>query len=201
MTVGIIVDGDAESQALRKITSKLIAAKPCIGPFYANMQPLAPPPTIARAAMKTIQVAKARGATELVILIDRENNDDCPTTIAENLVRAFDRLGHEVQVVVKNRSFENWLIADPGALAIQRQRFSVSRAVRRKISPNKADNIDDAFAILNRCAIRTAYHKRRDAITICEKLDLALAASNSRSIRRFLRVLGDDRYKAQSRLP
>ena len=36
---------------------------------------------------------------------------------------------------------------------------------------------------------------------ICERLDPGRAAINSRSFRRFLRVLGDSRYADQSRLP
>lgn len=201
MTIGIIVDGDAESQALKKIAPKLVGAKPIIGPYFANMQPYSPPLAIARAAVKTMQMAETRGATEFVILIDREDNQVCPTDIARGLIQAFKKLGYPVQVVVKNKTFENWLIADPNALASQRKRFKVSQTVRNRITPNKADNIDNAETILDQCAVKTPYHKRRDAIRICDNLDLTAAASNSRSLRRFLRLLNDQRYRNQSKLP
>lgn len=201
MVIGVIVDGNAESSALRELIAKLDGADPIRGPYYANMQPLAPPPTIARSAMKAIRVAKARGATRILILIDRENNDACPPGIADTLAKAFSKLGEKVDVVIKNRKFENWLIADPDALAGQRRRFTVSNASRRSVCPNKADHIHDAEKLLNHCAIRIAYHKRIDATSICRNSDLTQAAANSRSLRKFLRSVGDARYKNQSKNP
>jgi hypothetical protein len=103
-------------------------------------------------------------------------------------------------VVIKNRMFENWLVADVEAVKIQRARFRLSTAAERSIVPNKADNVA-ALEVLKTAAVRTSYSKVPDSQRILERADIQRIAANSRSFRRLLRVVGHPGYAGQSRLP
>jgi len=201
LKIGIVVDGDAESQALKLLTRRIeIEGVQLLNPAYANMQPKSPPGRIARAAVKTVAILRARGATLIVVLIDREDRQECPPEFANQLKRAFAKLGYDdIHVVVKNRTFENWLIADLEALKQLRGRFKVTKTFERTVSPNIADNVVDAEALLNTIVVKQKYHKRRDATRIMAVQEIRNMAKNSRSFRRFLRVVGHPQYLSQSK--
>jgi hypothetical protein len=201
MRTGIIVDGQAEPEALSLALRRLRD----IGPFhivYARIQPTAAPARIAEMARDQVEKLLARGAQRIVLLIDREDRDDCAPGFAAAIESAMLGLGTgQVRVVVKNRKFENWLIADPDALARLRKRFEITEAFRRHVGPDKADNVPDAEAWLARATRGDSYHKRGDPLRIMRVLDVRAAAKNSRSLRRFLRVLGWPGYRDQSKRP
>ena len=203
MKIGIVVDGDAESQALRLLTKRIdIEDVQLLAPAYANMQPKSAPGQIAQSAKSRIDILLARKANKIVVLVDREDRDECPPAFARQIKQAFAQLGYDdITVVVKNRTFENWLIADIDALKELSGLFSVTRSFERTVSPNKADNVGDAEALLKKIAIKRRFHKRRDASAITAVQEALEMARNSRSFRRFLRVVGHPQYLTQSKKP
>ena len=202
MSIGLIVDGQAEPDALWELRGKLQAGQSMIRPLYADLQPKAAPGQIARKALSRVKMLRHRSAEPIVLLIDREDQAECPPKLAGDIQDALTRLGEpDVLVVVRNRSFENWLIADVDGLASLRGRFRPTQTFRNRVVPNKADSVADGASLLNRICIGTTYHKRHDPPRILKASDVGAMAKNSRSFRRFLRLVGDKRYRAQSKRP
>ena len=205
MKIGIIVDGDAESQALVNLVAQCSGAKTqIIKPVYADIQPKASYKQIAAKAVDRIDFLRSKNASKIVLLIDREDWDKCAVEIKKGLEDALKELGHDnVAVVVKERKFENWLIADLTALRSMPGRFVLTKAFENQVRLDRADGVVDAEKLLNSVvASRTPeYHKRRDAQAITSKQDLLRLACNSRSFRRFLRLLGHSVYAKQSKIP
>lgn len=204
MKIGIVVDGQAEVFAIRELLNQLtIPEVQFLNPVYADMQPKATALQIARSALNKCQIHLARNVGLIVVLIDLEDRGDCPPLFAVNIRAAFVRLGlTSIEVVVKKRQFENWLIADPESL--QRKlpaRLNVTPAFVNAVSPNKADSIERPQELLNRICIKSEYHKRQDATNFAKAVEPSRAATNSRSFRRFLRVVGFPGYLTQSRSP
>jgi len=200
--VGIVVDGQSEYEALPMLYRQLHEASgvTILKPAMAKIQPYAPPAAIARVCLPATRVLLAKGVDDVVVLLDRENRDECcgafASAIANSLIAA---TGADVSVVLKNRMFENWLLSDTSAVKAVSGRFAVSRTTERSVSPDKADHVD-ATALLKRCAVKN-YEKVSDACAILANADLASMAQNSRSFRRFLRCAGHPGYSVQSRLP
>ena len=204
MKIGVVVDGDAESQALKLILRKIeIGKRQFLDPAYARMQPNSPPGQIALRAIDRLKVLKSRGAKRFIVLIDCEAPERCPPGFARSIEQALDGKGWpDVDVVVKRLTFENWLIADVDALKEMTARWKVTRAFQRKVSPDKADNVNDPKGELNKIARKgREYEKRKDGLAIAEHQQPLRVAANSRSFRRFLRVAGHPAYKSQSRKP
>ena len=65
------------------------------------------------------------------------------------------------------------------------------------VDNGKADSVD-ALALLKQATRGDAYDKVQDAKRILEEVDVAQLAANSRSFRRFLRVIGHPEYRSQS---
>jgi hypothetical protein len=204
MNIGIITDGQAEAIALQKIVKGLRTnADNIISPVYADLQPKAAPGQIARAASSRIGLLIGRGADRIIVIVDREDDPTCPAMLALNLETAFNEQGFSVCVAIKNRCFENWLIADPQAFRSMRARFSVSRSFVRSVSPNRADANSNPCRLINRIVRGQGgeYHKRKDACNLASKLNVEEAARNSRSFRRFLRHVYHPDYLDQSKNP
>jgi len=202
MRIGLIADGQSEVGALPQLLNRLgIPDVIIIGPRYADLQPKATAAQIAKAAESRIRTLMAQAAVDrIVIMIDHEDRDDCPGEWARTLCQEFVGNGFDnVSVVVKNRKFENWLIADPENIQEEMPaRFSFDRTVVRSIQGGGADNIEDAELILDRASIGKNYNKTKDASQICRNIEPLMVAKNSRSFRRFLRLLGHPQYRNQS---
>lgn len=204
MKIGVVVDGQAESMALRGITGRInTSGKTILAPAYADMQPRSTAQQIARAAQSKVEFLAARGADQILVLIDMEDNPGCPGDYSARLQNGFANLGLDVIVIAKVRCFENWLIADPAAFKKMKARYKVTRMFERAVAPNKADSHSPIHAarLIDSIAVKHKYHKRKDAIAIGAKLDISTAGRNSRSFRRLLRCLGHPDYVAQSRNP
>lgn len=203
MKIGIVVEGKAESQALKLLTRRIkIEGVQLLAPAYADMQPKSAPDQIAGKAIKQVNIRRARGADLILVLIDREDREECPPEFARQLEQAFKRLGYDdIRVVVKNRTFENWLIADINALKKLTGIFNVTKTFERTVSPNKADNVGDAKALVNKIAVKHGYRKGRDDARITAVQEALEMARNSRSFRRFLHVVGHPQYLTQSKKP
>lgn len=203
MKIGVIVDGDAEQQALQSFFSKIgLGNTQLIGPYYANMQPKASPLQICRSSLSKLEILVGSYKTDQnIVLIDLEDREECPGMFAKMIEEAYTQLGYKVSVVVKNICLKNWLIADPYALKVMGSRFNIEESFLKKVSPNKADRVKNPLHELNKICIKKDYHKRKDALQIAKKLNPETVAANSRSFRRFLRLVGHAKYLSQSIKP
>ena len=205
MRIGIIVDGKGEVGALPRIFPNLKLRKgdqPIPAwTLYADLQPKASAGQIARRAMSRVRILRQEGADSILLLIDREDREECAPEFAQAIKTALEGMGERVSVVVKNRTLENWLIADPKGLASLSGRFKLTNAFVGRVSPNKADNVRNGAAMLDRISINRSYHKTLDPPKILGAMDVGQAGKNSRSFRRFLRLVGDKRYRDQSKKP
>lgn len=203
--IGIIVDGEGEYYALPLLLEKMAGCFEIVArPLYCDIQPCAK--DLRQQGMRIAATAKiliAQGAENIIVVLDKETRKGCSKALADKLTTAvkyeFTRLGlvTPVETVLKVRKFENWLVADGRALESQKNLLRVSR-IRQQADSNKADSILDAYDLLRVHSVDKAYAKRRGAIDICRKADPLLMAKNSRSFRKFLRVIGHPRYLSQS---
>jgi hypothetical protein len=203
MNVGTVVDGQAEALAypalFRRVT---IAGVSLMSPIYADMQPKATVPQIIKAASSKLKLAIDRGAHKVILLIDHEDRDGCCCTFAQSLTVGLKKFGFSNAIaVVKNRRFENWLVADIEALEKMPARFELTQAFINAVQPNRVDNVKDAERLLDGICIRVAYNKREDPPKILARASESKIARNSRSFRRFLRVAGHPAYSNQSKMP
>ncbi len=204
MRIGIIVDGESEFKSLPHVLSVLgdASGNTILKPVLAKLTPTAPLPVIARACATGLRQLEGRSAEIILVLMDREDRSECTPELAGSLGRELCQkvTGVAIEVVVKDRMYENWLIADCEALACQPGRFKVTSADRGRVSPDKADHVD-ALAIIKRSCRGASYHKVLDSERVLKRADPLTIASNSRSFRRFLRCVGHPHYLQQSKLP
>lgn len=173
-----------------------------LDPLYANIQPKSAPGQIAKSVKPKLDILTARQVSKIVVLIDREDQLECPSELAQGIENAFRKLGHSnVHVAIKNRRFENWLISDTKVFKKLSARYKTTAAFTDNVIPNKADSVENATGLLNKICVGTEYHKRRDAAQITKHQDISEVSKNSRSFRRFLRLLGHQDYETQSKKP
>jgi len=201
--IGVIVDGQAESQALSHLFNNIvISGSQIINPLYADMQPKASPEQIARAAYSRICILQAKCVDKIIVLIDNENRADCHINFSNSIKVAVKNLFNiDVYVIVKYKCFENWLISDPNGLSKLKSRLSITNSFINTVSPNKADAVLNPVVLLNSVCNKLDYHKRIDAIAFTKNIDPDKMALNSRSFRRFLREVGYMKYSRQSKRP
>ncbi len=202
MRLGFVVDGRSEFSSLPIVLDKVRGSAPVtlLNPLLADIQPYAPIGHAIRVCRPALVQLAARRVDEIVVLVYREERAECPGELAEDLRIGLQRCTSvSVAVVIKDRKFENWLVADPDALAAQHARCVLSQADRARIEPNKADSAD-AEAILRR-TVRGEYDKVADSKRILSEADLLRMAANSRSFRRMIRVMKISPYRHQSRRP
>jgi Domain of unknown function (DUF4276) len=205
MKIGIIVDGQAEYRSLQRMLPRIDTNNDFIKILYADVQPRARTAKVVLAALPAIRVLGRKGARRILLLLDHDNRPVCiarwRTELEDALVTPCRINGVvEVSVVLKAEMYENWLVSDPRAIKSMPQRFSLSDAHERQISPDRADRVD-ATRILKATAQGAEYHKINDAVRIMSRFDPLIGARNSRSFRCFLRTAGSRTYSGQSRMP
>ncbi|MGI8643567.1 MAG: DUF4276 family protein [Thermomicrobiales bacterium] len=203
MRIGLIVDGQSEYEALPAIIPSLEeqTGHVIVHPVKADIQPKAPIGVIARACHKGIRALSLREVELVVILFDREDRSECPGELASLVGAVLDRQTDvPFSIVIKDQTFEHWLISDLEALEASPGRFHLSNATRRSIAPNKADQAP-ALTLLQAAVRNQAYDKVKDSKRILERADPMRVAASSRSFRRFLRYLEHPSYLHQSRNP
>ncbi|WP_006575606.1 DUF4276 family protein [Cupriavidus sp. HPC(L)] len=203
--IGIIVEGAGEIDAISSLIGKVDSVHEIKGtPLRADLQPKATPMVIARSARSQVLTWCRRGVDSILILIDREDHP-CAVQFSQELRTAFNKLYSDTkidfQVVVKDKSIENWLIADPVALKTMTARFKVSAAFEKAIQNKCCDSITNPIDLLNSISIKKRYHKGDDPASICKQQNPLRAAANSRSYRKLLRELGSKQYATQSKYP
>lgn len=205
MRVAVISEGDSEYASLSLLYPQLaeLTGHVMLGPYRLNITPLADVRRIARECKPLLRIAATKRADLALVLLDREQRQECPGRLAQQLEAEISRTcapGPPARVVIKDRTYESWLIADLAALRAQPRRFAVSRAIERKVTPNRADSCG-ADELLERAAVGPPYDKVKDSQRICARLDVEAAAMHSRSLRHMLHVLGAATYAQQCRLP
>lgn len=205
MKFGPIVDGQAEFRSLPHLIPRIACKHTILSPLRADIQPHSPIPRIVQAVKSRLDIQVGRGADAALILIDRETRSDCTGIWASQIQVALakgcaDSGIHKFAVVVKNRMFENWLVSDIEALARMTDRFKFSQSQIDSIQPNKADQVD-SLSLLRSAAIKQSYDKVQDSVRIMRIADALRMAANSRSFRKFLRVVGSPDYGDQSKKP
>lgn len=205
MRIGLLVDGDAERAALPELLGQLkeSTGHSFLNPVRPAVHPKASPARIARACQSEIDILVGKGVDRIVVLLDREDRADCPTQIAqqvEQAIRAHAGGEAPVVVVVKDRCFENWLVADPDAIAASPARFSLPASVRAALHADQADHLD-AVEILKKGVTKGSDNKVRDSKRILARCRVERMAGGSRSFRRFLRCLDHPLYSNQSKRP
>lgn len=190
--IAVVVEGIGEIEAIKFYISKIDKTVSVVGrPYHADLQPKANPRVIATAARPVINQLKKRGVTKILIVIDLEDRP-CPLRFAQQLKGAFDEFydGVEITPVIKHHCFENWMIADPDALRALRKRFKNVEIIEAAIKKNGADAVQDPLGLLDRCSIKTEYHKTIDPSRIAAQQDIDRLAVNSRSFKGFVKELG-----------
>ena len=198
MKIGIIVDGESEYHSLPKILHRIDTEHTILDPMRADIQPLAKPGRIAAALKSRLLILARKETDRVVVLIDREGNESCPNDIAESILDALVSTCkvHDIRIpdiVIKNRCYENWLVADVANIRRMPKRFVISGTEYAKAGNGLADEVN-ALQILKLSAIRHSYSKVQDAVRIMQKADPHSMAMNSRSFRKFLKSLGCPHY-------
>lgn len=193
MKIGVVVEGQSEFTALPQLREQFCSetAASNVKVLRARYDPHARPERVVRACRSALRQLVGRKFDLAVILIDRERQAKASAAIAQKLEAAFDaaEVGIPIAVVVKDRCFENWLVADLEALRALTARFEVSTGMVNAIEPDKADRAD-AHRLLKVAAKGGAYGKVDDARRILEKATTRHIAQHSRSFRCFLARLG-----------
>jgi hypothetical protein len=203
MEVIIATEGLGEYAAFKRLFASLPTSQGSLSPrvLHVTCQPDGPTRGIAKKCEPLLRQARARNADLFVLVIDRERQDSRAGELAQRLQSEIDRLGpwpFRVEVVYKDRTFENWLVADLGALRRQPARYEVTSAMANQIEPDKADRVN-ALALLKKAAKARHYEKIEDGKRIVEHMSVEAAARNSRSLRHLLHVLGHTSYQSQCR--
>ena len=202
MRVGLIVEGQAEYSAIPALVPTLRSATghTIVGPTLAPVHPTSAPEVLARGCRNAVGVLELKRVELIVVLLDKEDCPCCSGDRAVDLERALSRVSQvAVKVVLKHRTFENWLISDIEAVKANPGRFTVTVGAARRVSPNKADHVD-GIAWLSQASGGT-YEKVADARRILDRASIDAIGANSRSFRRFLRVLNHPTYVHQSSRP
>jgi hypothetical protein len=204
MKIGFVVDGVTEFASLPCIYTRLSNAtgNQFLRPLKVDIQPKAPVGVIVRQSIRGVRQYAARDADRIILLLDREDRDECPGELAREIEAGLKGLGYtNASVVLKDRTFENWLIADIGAVRRCRGRFVVSNAMIGAVEPDKADRAD-ALRLLKRAVKHgDSYDKVKDGKALLDGALLENIALNSRSFRRLLRTIGAAAYVDQSLRP
>lgn len=203
MKIGIIDEGQSEHIALAKITDKIkIDDIQILRPIYTCIEPKCSPKQIVKAAEEKIKILRTKKVDKIILLLDLETSQTCPGLRASTIKEAARTMGHlSLEVVIKNRKFENWLVADPEAIQ-KLNYFEIPKSFVNKVINNKADTVEDAVDLLKKCKKnKYDFDKTKDAIAISSKCNPYKIAQNSRSFRKFLRELNHPKFKSQSRKP
>jgi hypothetical protein len=205
MKIALLTEGRGEFKAFPNVLDRLAARSGHVflPPSLVDIHPLAKPTVVAKACLPVLRTLKRQQADLAVLVLDREVVPSCSGDRAKELEAAIGAAlagQPDIKVVLKDRAFENWLVADLAALRAQPGRYAVSESMRKKVEPGKADSCK-ARELLKTATKGRSFHKVEDAVAICERLDPLRAAAHSRSFRHLLHVLGDPAYAEQCRRP
>lgn len=200
-TIGLVVEGDAEFAALPHLhKSGLLPDCPPMRPI--NLRGLGSdltPMAVATRLVPPIIQHQVSGLPRVICCIDRENRESCAPEFAREvsreLVRLMERKNRStanVSIVVADRAFEAWLLAD--AMGLHRQRVFVREPSFHCFEEQMGSGAKKGVVELDRLLGRP-YRKSVDGPGLFVKLDLASARRHenggrgSRSLDKFLRTI------------
>jgi len=204
MKIGYLSDGDAEISTLPTLLNKTGSPNAIVGIVKTHLQIDTLDGNIIAASEKGMRQLRALGADAVVVILDQEKVSECAPGLArriEGILRSgYGGWFQVIDVVIKERTFENWLIGDIEAIEAQPARFQVKNRMKEAVQKGLADRVD-ALTEIKQAAVRYDYAKIADARRIAQRANPYKIAIASRSFRRLLRVHGEPRYLNQSHDP
>ncbi len=200
--IGLVVEGDAEFAAFPLLhKNKLVTGCPPLkavnlGGVGADTKPVG----IARLVVKKVIAYQVAGCARVVVCIDREHRDLCAPQLAIQVMGALKtelqqkgRSADDVHVVVADRAFEAWLLADARGLHTRRvfKRAPGFHSFEGQLGERRLLGVVELTNLLGR-----TYSKTKDGPQLFSRLDFAAARAHSRgghgskSLDKFLRTLG-----------
>lgn len=196
MTVGLITEGDAEFHALPLLHSAgLVPGCPPMKPInLGGIGGEASPRAIAARVWRRVVEHWTRGIKRVLVCVDRELRKDCPGRLAGAIRRELDSLlvgywrpGCSLSVVVADRAFEAWLLADATGLHARRV---FKRRPGFTSFEGKAGERNRRGAVELESLLGRPYVKSVDAPRIFRSIEFARARTRSSSLDKLLRELG-----------
>jgi hypothetical protein len=194
-SIGLVVEGDTEFYALPKL-SRLVVG--CPGLQATNLRGLGShlsATAIAKRALPMVRQHFAAHRSAVVICLDREDREERAEALASEISRYVREEIHQgpVHVVVADRAFEAWLLADAIGLFKAREfiyepKFGCFEGCLGRGRRKGAAELDH---LLGR-----AYVKTKDGPHLFEKVkferarDFGPGKRGSRSLDKLLRTLG-----------
>lgn len=201
--VGLVVEGDAEYLGLRSLQSRLAGCPVLelanVGGFGESMTPAG----VAKKAIKLVIAVQAKDPRTVVLCLDRERRSDAAADFGQQVrqaltsqLRAEGRRHDNLSVIVADRAFEAWILADAAGLH-QRRHLKLNPAVGRfegKLGAEQKLGKSELTRALGRnYSEKTDGPKLFKEIELEKARDTAAHATGSPSLDRLLRVLvGDD---------
>lgn len=201
-TAGLVVEGDAEFLALPRLhTKQLMPGCPPLkainlGGVGSHVEPLG----IAKMVKPKVVQHQVAGRSPVVICLDREQRDVGAAELAREvlaklreLLAAEHRPTSEIHVVIADRAFEAWLLADARGL---HARGTFKRAPRFQCFEGQMGKERKKGVVELGELLGHAYAKTTDGPRVFEQLEFAQARKHgpsehgSRSLDLFLRALG-----------
>lgn len=201
-TVGLVVEGDAEFEALPLLhKKKLIPGCPPLkasnlGGVGSDRKPVG----IAKLVAPKVIAHQQAGRTHVVVCLDREQRPECAPEFAQQVQAALsqelvarNKPVEGVQVVISDRAFEAWLLAGARGLharGVLKAPLAV-HCFEGQMGIEGRKGVGELTKLLGR-----EYSKTKDGPSLFEKLDFPAARSHrnsghgSKSLDKFLRTLG-----------
>jgi hypothetical protein len=201
-TVGLIVEGDTEFEALPLLHKRTLVAR-CPPLKATNMGGIGSQLTSAAIAVMLapkVIAHLAAGRSKIVVCIDREDRSDCASEFATSIAPA---LGNELakkgksamslDIVIADRAFEAWLLAD--ACGLQARGLLRTAPTFKCFEGQLGEQGKKGMVELGKMLGRP-YSKRRDGPMLFSRLDFdaarrfAASGHGSKSLDKLLRTLG-----------
>jgi len=201
-TVGLVVEGDAEFYAFPRLHKKHLVPR-CPPLKLINLHGVGSDRTslgIAKRCAGRIAGLKEGGCSRVVLCLDREQRLDCAGAFATSVLDAVrkelasrNQPSDDVHVVVADRAFEAWILADARGLHERGHLKNRPKFMRfeGELGERQEKGVRELSKLLNR-----DYSKTKDGPALFEKIDFAEARlfrsqhHGSRSLDKFLRTLG-----------
>ena len=199
-SIGLIVEGHTEYEAIPQMLSRMgirCAHLSCLRGQPAELPAKA---FVERCLLKHVRAQLITNADIVVVVVDAEQRAESAADFRRQLQQELNRqlrarhtwsAPERVEVVVCNRTFENWLLADPQGL---RKSKLVTRDLSAAVSCH-ADGKDALTLLKSAFAKCKSYNKRLHGLQLarCVRLDDARVHLCSESLREFVALLRSSR--------
>jgi hypothetical protein len=123
--LAVLVEGESDYGAVG-VLLKSAGLRRFVRLKFGGKPPECPLPLLVQHLVRYIRLAELKGATRIIVLVDREWREQCAPSLANDLTGEMLRQSPQyssnqggpcVRVVCPDHCLENWLIADPEAFA------------------------------------------------------------------------------------